>query len=118
MAGGKMTSGMWRVDPRKWSQVIDRFGRPVASVEAVEADAHTNASVIAAAPDMFELLEGLETNGSVPDDVLEKVRLVLRRARGQLGLAFFSSGPARFPGSGEWLKFATDLWEARPEGEE
>jgi len=53
MAKSKVTSGMWRIDPRKISRVIDRSGQPVASV-GQEADANTKASLIAAAPDGTE----------------------------------------------------------------
>jgi hypothetical protein len=46
---------MWRIDPQKLSRVVDRCVLPVASVDA-EVEANANASLIAAAPDMFELL--------------------------------------------------------------
>ena len=71
MAKIKLTSGMWRIDPQKWSRVIDRSGQPVASVEA-DADSTANASLIAAAPDMFELLEVLENDASVSGKLCRK----------------------------------------------
>jgi len=84
----KLTSGMWRIDPQKWSRVIDRCGQPVASVEA-DADTNASASLIAAAPDMFELLETLENDASIPENVQDEIQMVLRRARGDLGFAVF-----------------------------
>jgi hypothetical protein len=83
----KLTSGMWRIDPQKWSRVIDRCGLPVASVDA---DSNSNASLIAAAPDMFELLETLENDASIPEAVQDEIQMVLRRARGDFGFAVFS----------------------------
>jgi hypothetical protein len=103
---------MWRIDPQKWSRVIDRFGRPVASLEA---NANPDASLIAAAPDMFELLENLETNGSVPEDILEEIRFVLSRARGDFGLAFFPHAPPGRSRTREWLKFIEGLWKPKPD---
>jgi hypothetical protein len=112
MAKTKLTSGMWRIDPQKWSRVIDRCGQPVASVEA-DADSNANASLIAAAPDMFELLKTLESDASLPELVQEEIQLVLRRARGDLGLAVFSRGLARHLRSRtqDWLKFMEGLWK-------
>jgi hypothetical protein len=106
-----LTSGMWRIDPQKWSRVIDRCGQPVASVEA-EGDSNASASLIAAAPDMFELLETLEGQDSISEDVHEEIQLVLRRARGGFGLAVFSQSLSRRLRSKtqEWLKFMDGLW--------
>jgi len=106
-----LTSGMWRIDPQKWSRVIDRSGQPVASVEA-EADSNASASLIAAAPDMFELLEILVNEGSIPEEVHEEIQMVLRRARGDFGLAVFSRSLSRRLRSRtqEWLKFMEGLW--------
>jgi hypothetical protein len=117
MARAKVTSGMWRVDPQKWSRVIDRCGQPVASVKG-EADANANANLIAAAPDMFELLESLEENLAIPEDVVEEIRLVLRRARGDFGLAMFSRNASKIlrARTQEWLKFMEGLW--KPDREE
>ena len=113
MSRAKVTSGMWRIDPQKWSRVIDRCGQPVASVKG-EADANANASLIAAAPDMFELLESLEENLAVPEDVVEEIRLVLRRARGDFGLAVFSRNASKIlrARTQEWLKFMEGLWKS------
>ncbi len=112
MAKSKLTSGMWRIDPQKWSRVIDRCGQPVASVE-VDVDPNTNASLIAAAPDMFELLETLESDGTIPESLQEEIQLVLRRARGDFGLAIFSRNTARAfrVRTQEWLKFMEGLWK-------
>jgi len=117
MSRAKVTSGMWRIDPQKWSRVIDRCGQPVASVKG-EADANANANLIAAAPDMFELLESLEENLAVPEDVVEEIRLVLRRARGDFGLAVFSRNASKIlrARTQEWLKFMEGLWKS--DGEE
>ena len=113
MANGKVTSGMWRIDPQKLSRVVDRCGLPVASVEA-EVEANSNASLIAAAPDMFELLESLEVNASIPDDVVEEIKIVLRRARGDFGLAMFSGSAKRIfrARTQDWVKFMEGLWNA------
>ena len=117
MAKTKLTSGMWRIDPQKWSRVIDRCGQPVASVEA-DTDSTTNASLIAAAPDMFELLETLEHDASIPEVVHEEIQLVLRRARGDLGFAIFSRGLAGHLRSRtqDWLKFMEGLWKTDGRG--
>jgi hypothetical protein len=102
--------GVWRVDPQKRSRVIDQFGRNVASVEP-----EIDASLIATAPDMFGLLEKLENDDlSIPEELREEVKLVLRRARGEFGLAVF---PGSFSGqqrrkNHEWLKFIHGLWNA------
>ena len=114
MAKSKLTSGMWRIDPQKWSRVIDRCGQPVASVEA-DVDSNTNASLIAAAPDMFELLRnsgerclhsrscaGRDSVGSSP------------RPRRFWFRGFF---PQCVPGTcasrtQEWLKFMEGLWKS------
>jgi hypothetical protein len=111
MARTKLTSGMWRIDPQKWSRVIDRCGQPVASVEG-EGDSNASASLIAAAPDMFELLETLEHEGSIPEEAHEEIQMVLRRARGDFGLAVFSRSLSRRLRSRtqEWLKFMENLW--------
>jgi hypothetical protein len=116
MARAKVTSGMWRVDPQKWSRVIDRCGQPVASVKD-EADANANANLIAAAPDMFELLESLEENLAIPEDVVEEIRLVLRRARGDFGLAVFSRNASKIlrARTQEWLRFMGGLWKSDEE---
>jgi hypothetical protein len=112
MARSKLTSGMWRIDPQKWSRVIDRSGQPVASVEA-DSDPTASASLIAAAPDMFELLEALETDESIPESVHEEIQLVLRRARGDFGLAVFSHSFKQLRSrTQEWLKFMEGLWNS------
>ena len=107
----KVTSGMWRVDPQKMSRVVDRCGQPVASVDA-ETEANANASLIAAAPDMFEMLQALESNSNLPEDVIEEIRMVLRRARGDFGTALFSRSAARIwrAQSQDWMKFMDGLW--------
>ena len=112
MANGKVTSGMWRVDPQKMSRVVDRCGQPVASVDA-EAQASVSASLIAAAPDMFEMLEGLAHNSNLPEDVVDEIRMVLRRARGDFGSALFSRSAARIwrAQTRDWMKFMEGLWD-------
>ena len=112
MAKSKVTSGMWSVDPQKMSRVVDRCGQPVASVDA-ETEANASASLIAAAPDMFELLQSLEHNPSIPEDVVEEIKLVLRRARGDFGLAIFSRSAATIwrARTQDWLKFMEGLWK-------
>jgi hypothetical protein len=117
MAKTKLTSGMWRIDPQKWSRVIDRCGQPVASVDAeadsnANANSNANASLIAAAPDMFELLETLENDVSISDTLHEEIQQVLRRARGDFGFAVFSRNVSRHlrTRTQEWLKFMEGLW--------
>jgi hypothetical protein len=105
----KVTSGMWRIDPKKPSQVIDRYGRVVASVEV-----ETDPSLIANAPDMFELLEKLENeSASIPQSLLDEIQLVLRKARGDFGLAVFSNSfpRQRSISNQDWLKFMEGLWK-------
>ena len=104
---------MWRIDPQKLSRVVDRCGQPIASVEA-EAELNANASLIAAAPDMFELLESLEANPSVPEDVVDEIRIVLRRARGDFGVALFSRSAKKIfrARTQDWMKFMEGLWNS------
>lgn len=118
MAKTKVMAGMWRIDPKNWSRVIDRSGQPVASADSA-ADSNANASLIAGAPDMFELLEALQNEGSISEDMREEIQRVLRRARGDFGIAVFSRGLPRHLRSGtqEWLKFIEGLWDAPPDAE-
>jgi hypothetical protein len=111
MLKGKVTSGMWRIDPQKFSRVIDRCGQPIASVES-ETETNANASLIAAAPDMFELLEGLQENSAISEETAEEIKLVLRRARGDFGLAIFSRKASKMwrAQTQEWLRFIEGLW--------
>jgi hypothetical protein len=113
MPKSKVTSGMWRIDPQKLTRVVDRCGQPVASVEA-DVEANANASLIAAAPDMFELLESLEGNASIPEDVVEEIKIVLRRARGDFGLALFSRSARQIfrARTQDWVKFMDGLWNS------
>jgi hypothetical protein len=111
MAKAKVTSGMWRIDPQKWSRVIDRSGQPVASVET-NVDPNASASLIAAAPDMLELLEILDNDPSIPEIVREEIQMVLRRARGDFGPALFSRALPKHmrANTQDWLKFMGGLW--------
>ena len=104
---------MWRIDPQKLSRVVDRCGQPVASVDA-EVEANANASLIAAAPDMFELLESLEENPAIPEEVVEEIKIVLRRARGDFGLALFSRSARQIfrTRTQDWMKFMDGLWNS------
>jgi hypothetical protein len=106
MAKTKVPSGPWRIDPQKRSQVIDRFGRNVASVEP-----ETDASLVATAPDMFTLLEKLEKDdASIPQALREEIQFVLRRARGDFGLAIFPGAISRQDlENQDWLKFVAGL---------
>jgi hypothetical protein len=106
MAKTKVSSGPWRIDPQKRSQVIDRFGRNVASVEP-----EIDASLIATAPDMFGLLEKLEGDeNSIPQALREEIQFVLRRARGDFGLAVFPGAMSRQNlENQDWLKFVAGL---------
>ena len=90
----------------------------MASVEA-DAEANANASLIAAAPDMFELLESLEGNASIPEDVVEEIKIVLRRARGDFGLAVFSRSARQIfrARSKDWMKFMEGLWNSGQDSE-
>lgn len=106
MAKTKVPSGPWRIDPQKRSQVIDRFGRSVASVEP-----EIDASLVATAPDMFELLEKLEKDENlIPLALREELQFVLRKARGDFGLAVFpGSIPRQNLENQEWLRFVAGL---------
>jgi hypothetical protein len=110
----KVPSGPWRIDPQKRSQVIDRFGRNVASVEP-----EIDASLIATAPDMFGLLERLERDSdSIPKALLEEIQFILRKARGDFGLAVFPGGISRQNlENQEWLNFIAGLLKPRLETE-
>ncbi len=110
MAKTKVASGPWRIDPQKRSQVIDRFGRNVASVEA-----EIDASVIASAVDMFGLLEKLEQDDiSIPQALREELQFVLHKARGDFGLAVFPGSISRRNlENREWLRFVAGLLRPR-----
>lgn len=103
----KVTQGMWRIDPQRRSRIMDRFGKKVASAET-----ESDASLIAAAPDMYEVLEKLENHqGEISEDMLQEIQLVLRRARGDFGLAVFSRAfQKRRLSNKDWLKFMEGLW--------
>ena len=91
----------------------------MASVEA-DVEANANASLIAAAPDMFELLESLEGNSSIPEEVVEEIKIVLRRARGDFGLAVFSRSPRQIfrARTQDWMKFMERLWNSDQDSED
>ena len=107
MVNTKVEAGMWRVDPLNHMRVIDRFGRTVATAES-----ETDASLIAAAPDMYEVLDGMEKDDAVPPGLWEEVQLVLRRARGDIGLIFSCCGHPRLRQiwTQDWLQFVAKLW--------
>lgn len=107
MVKTKVTSGMWRVDPLNRSRVIDRFGRIVATAES-----ETDASLIATAPDMYEVLDSVENDDTIPHGLWEEVQFVLRRARGDFALIFSSCElpKVRRIWNQEWLKFIERLW--------
>ena len=113
MGKASVTSGMWRVDPLNRSRVIDRFGRTVASAES-EADA----CLIATAPDMYEVLNSVENDDTIPNGLWEEIQVVLRRARGDIGLIFscFGIPKVRHIRNQDWLKFVERLWN-RPGSE-
>jgi hypothetical protein len=107
MAKTGFSSGPWRIDPQKRSQVIDRFGRNVASVEP-----EVDASLVATAPEMFALLERLEEedDNSIPQTRREEIQFVLRKARGDFDLAAFPGGLSRQNlENRDWLKFVAGL---------
>ena len=112
MAKTRIISGMWRIDPQKWSHVIDRSGQPVASVET-RVDPNSSAALIAAAPDMFELLEVLENEPSLPEVVREEIQWVLRRARGDFGIGVASRRlrTQMRANTQDWLNFMEGLWK-------
>ena len=91
MAKTKAPSGPWRIDPQRRSQVIDQFGRNMASVEP-----EIDASLIATAPDMFALLEKLEKDdNSIPQRCGKKSYLFsAKRAE----ILAWQSFPVAYPG--------------------
>ena len=119
MARTRVTSGMWRIDPQKWSRVVDRSGQPVASVET-RPDPNSSAALIAAAPDMFELLEVLDNEPSIPEVVRDEIQWVLRRARGDFGIAVTSRRLRTQirANTHDWLEFMEGLWKPDRDGEE
>jgi hypothetical protein len=108
MANIEVTSGMWRVDPQNRCRVVNRFGQTVAIVES-QADA----SLIASAPDMCEVLRSIENHDTVPEGLWEEIQMVLHRVRGDFGLIF---SHCRIPKlrqmrNQEWLTFMQRLWK-------
>ena len=114
MVNTKVESGMWRVDPLNHMRVIDRFGRTVATAES-EADA----GLIATAPDMYEVLDGVAKDDAIPHGLWEEVQFVLRRARGDIGMIFSNCGHPRLRQiwTQDWLRFVEKLWDGPPRAE-
>jgi hypothetical protein len=102
----RFSSGMWRVDPLNRTRVVDRCGRTIANAES-EADA----SLIASAPDMYEVLDSIENSDTIQVGLWEHVQFVLRRARGDIGLIFLCLGYSTFRNlwNQQWLKFIEGL---------
>jgi hypothetical protein len=66
----RITPGMWRIDPLKMSRVVDRFGKKVASAET-----GSDASMMAAAPDLYDVLEKLDNyEGEISERCARKSR--------------------------------------------
>lgn len=108
MAKIEVASGMWRVDPLNRCRVVNRLGQTVAMVES-QADA----SLIASAPDMCEVLTSIENDNTVSKDLWEEIQMVMRRVRGDFGLIF---SHCRIPKlrqirNQEWLTFIERLWK-------
>lgn len=114
MVNTKVESGMWRVDPLNHMRVIDRFGQTVATAES-EADA----SLIATAPDMYEVLDGVEKDDAILHGLWEEVQFVLRRARGDIGMIFSNCGHPKLRQiwTQDWLRFVEKLWDRSPGAE-
>jgi hypothetical protein len=103
----RITPGMWRINPLKLSHVVDRFGKKIGSAET-----GSDASMMAAAPDLYDVLEKLENHeGEIPEEMREEIQMALRRARGDLGIAVFSAAMQRQRRmkNEEWLKFMDGL---------
>lgn len=111
MANIQATSGMWRIDPLNRCRVVNRLGQTVAIVESQE-----DASLIASAPDMFEVLRSIENDNTVPKDLWEEIHLVLRRVRGDFRLIFSHCAipKLRQMRNQEWLSFIERLWNPNP----
>jgi len=74
----RITPGMWRIDPLKLSRVVDRFGKKVASAET-----GSDASMMAAAPDLYDVLEKLRAyEGKISEEMREEIQMALRRRVG------------------------------------
>jgi hypothetical protein len=58
------------------------------------------------------MLQSLESNTNLPEDVIEEIKLVLRRARGDFGTALFSRSAARIwrGQTQDWMRFMEGLW--------
>jgi hypothetical protein len=110
----RITPGMWRIDPQKHSRVVDRFGKKVGSAET-----GSDASMMAAAPDLYDVLEKLESyEGEISEEMREEIQMALRRARGDFGIAVFSAGSRqRRIRNDEWLKFMDGLVNPPSESE-
>ena len=73
----------------------------------------TDASLIATAPDMYEVLDSVENDDTIPNGLWEEIQIVLRRARGDHGLIFscFGIPKVRHIRNQDWLKFVERLWK-------
>lgn len=86
----KFTKGKWSVHG-DW-MIVDSNGRLIAQFEPLSDDlsnvntpeSFANARLIAAAPEMYELLETIENDSSqVPEWLWNKIQATLKKARGE-----------------------------------
>lgn len=96
-AAPKFTPGPWCPHPaganvRVGASVTDLGGKPIAScrvypkTHAARAEANANACLIAAAPDLYVVLQAVAdywAGGDVPEDIDRLMRAALAKARGE-----------------------------------
>lgn len=83
------TPGPWHVsDPESCNEVIDSMGRTIAEVEEWDSEKRGNVTLLAAAPDMLEMLHILWVR--IPSHIMEQygvaeeeVTAVLFKAKGE-----------------------------------
>jgi len=89
MSEPKFTPGPWRVGKsiyQSQARVVAEKGGRVADVFAYEEDQdHANAALIAAAPEMYELLDELDkaTTAAEIDALYTRIPALLKKARGE-----------------------------------
>lgn len=89
----KFTKGPWKVlldEPKNqyWdkggSVYSENLGQKICDVSTLSMHKEANAHLIAASPDMFEVLDSLENDdGSIPEFLWDMRNKVLARARGE-----------------------------------
>ena len=89
MSRGKFTKGPWRIDEfRDFASIMAGYTEICYIDDDLNCDkVRANARLIAAAPEMYELLELLDNylaiNGGLSDRMTTEIRKLMKKARGE-----------------------------------